>query len=81
MSIIEELESIIGNDQLLEIARLAIEDTLIEYRDSRICQPMRGNGLVVRESDRTPSSLIRMGPEDAVRIGLKAIAEHLKNVP
>lgn len=77
-SVLKELEAIAENDQLLEIARSAIEDTLIEYRDARISQPMRGNGLVCREYDRTPSSLIRFGPETAVRIGLKAIIEHLK---
>lgn len=59
----------------LEIARLAIENTLIEMRDMRMFQ-LRNNGLVVKEYDGTPSNVIRLGPEDAVRIGIEAINKH-----
>ena len=69
----ELLNEIVEDRELLEIARLAIEDTLIELRDSRIAMIGRGNGLVVHESDGTSSHLIRLGPEDGMRIGLKAI--------
>lgn len=64
--------------ELLEVARLAIEDVLIDMRDSRISMFGRGNGLVVKESDGTESSIIRMGPEAAVQIGLRAIAKRLE---
>ena len=38
----------------------------------------RANGCVVREKDGSDSSVIRFGPEVALKIGLKAISEHLK---
>lgn len=60
-------------DAELEVGRKAIEDALIEYRDSRISEPFRGNGLVIREKDGTESSVIRFGPETALRIGIRAM--------
>lgn len=68
---------IASDRRLLEVARKAIEDVLVDFRDSRISL-IRGNGLVVRESDGTESHIIRLGPEDAMRIGLKAITSHLE---
>jgi hypothetical protein len=35
---------------------------------------MRNNGLVIKERDGTDSTVIRFGPEDALKIGLRAIA-------
>lgn len=71
-----ELLALAGNDELLEIGRKAIEDLLVEMRDSRMFT-IRGNGLVIREIDGSASNIIRLGPEQALRIGLQAIAEHL----
>lgn len=65
-----------ANNEMLEIARKAIEDALIDFRDSGILL-LRSNGLVCRTRDGQDSSIIRLGPEDAMRIGLNAIAEHL----
>jgi len=73
----EQLKEIIDNARLLEIGRKAIEDELIEWRDNHLSMFNRGNGLVVRERDGKDSSIIRFGPETALRIGLKAIMEHL----
>lgn len=73
-----DLEAISNDDALLEVGRKAIEDLLIELRDQRICQPLRRNGLIIREKDGTESNIIRFGPETALRVGLKAIADHLK---
>jgi hypothetical protein len=70
------LTEIIENNELIEIGRKAIEDVLVEFRDRRI-SVVRGNGLIIKEKDGTDSHMIRMGPEDALRIGLKAIAQHL----
>lgn len=70
------LLEVASNSDLLEVARKAIEDELIELRDERIAV-LRNNGLVVKEYDGSSSNVIRMGPEDAVRAGLKAIAETL----
>jgi len=69
------LEKIALDDELLEIGRKAIEDQLIEWRDSRLSEFNRGNGLVIRERDGSDSSVIRFGPETALRLGLLAIAK------
>lgn len=66
------------HELLWEVARREIENVLIDLRDSRISLVGRANGLVVREVDTTESSVIRLGPEMAVGIGLKAIADHLE---
>lgn len=71
------LKEIADNEQLLEIGRRAIEEALVDYRDSRISELMRGNGLVIKEKNGADSSLIRFGPETALRIGLKAIHKEL----
>ena len=57
----------------LEIGRKAIEDVLIEWRDNRLSECNRGNGLVIREKDGKDSSIIRFGPETALRIGISAM--------
>ena len=74
-----DLQEIIDSKELLEIGRKAIEDVLVDWRDSRLSEFMRGNGLVIREKDGQNSHIIRFGPETALRIGLKAIAAELKN--
>lgn len=56
-----------------ERARKKIEDILIDFRDSRISF-MRNNGLVVKEYDGEPSSVIRMSIEECLRIGLRELA-------
>lgn len=61
-----------------EVARVAIQEVLVEFRDGHISLVGRGNGLVIRSKDGSDSPIIRLGPEDAVRIGLKAIVEHRK---
>jgi hypothetical protein len=73
----ELLRHIVGDPALLEIGRKAIEDTLVEWRDARLSELMRGNGLVIRDANGEASSIIRFGPEMAVRIALGAIADHL----
>lgn len=74
-----KLEEIAENPELLEVGRKAIEATLVDWRESRLSEFMRGNGLVIREKDGSASSIIRFGPEAALKIGLKAIAEHLSS--
>jgi hypothetical protein len=63
-------------EEELEIARKAIEDKLIDFRDSRISMPMAANGLVVHERNGDPSDLIRLTIVDALNIGLSAIQAH-----
>ncbi len=73
----------LADDQqaLWEVARSAIEDALIEWRDDRLSMPMRNNGFVVKEKDGTASDVIRFGPETGVRIALLALADHLTTPP
>ena len=75
---IDSISKVIESEELLEVGRKAIEDVLIDFRDSRISHPNRGNGLVCCEKDGEPSSVIRLGPESGLKIALKAIVEHLK---
>ena len=70
---------IANNPDLIEVGRKAVEDVLVDFRDSRISQ-IRGNGLVIKEKDGGDSSVIRLGMEDALRIGLKAISESIGEV-
>lgn len=76
-AMIATLNRVSVSSALIEAARLEVEKTLIEYRDARISEFMRGNGLVIREKDGKPSDVIRFGPETAIRIGLKAMCVHL----
>jgi len=73
-----DLLELAGDKELLEIGRKAIEDALVDFRDSRLSEFARGNGLVIREIDGSESSVIRFGPESALEIALKAIHEHLE---
>lgn len=75
-----EVLALAENNALLEVGRKAIEDVLLEWRDCRISTPFRGNGLVCREKDGKESSIIRMGPEDGLRIGLRAIAAEIERL-
>ena len=76
------LRKIADDDGLLEVGRKAVEDVLVDFRNTRISLPFRGNGLVVYEEDGKRSSIIRMGPENAISIAIRAIADELdKNSP
>lgn len=73
------LREVAEDDRLLwEVARRAIEDELIEWRDNRMFV-LRNNGFVVKEQDGAPSEIIRFGPEVGVRIALKALADHFES--
>lgn len=72
-----KIKDLLERPDLLEVGRIAIEDALIDLRNSRIAMPFRNDGLVIREEDGTSSSIIRLGTEDALRIGIRAILKHL----
>ena len=78
MAVKEIFEELLENRELLELGRKAIEDVLVEWRDNRLSEFNRGNGLVIRERDGKDSSIIRLGSETALRIGLKAMLQALK---
>lgn len=72
-----DLRELANNEGLIELARRAVEDALVDLRESRVSLPFRNNGLVCKERDGDDSSTIRLGLEDGVRIGLRAIADAL----
>ena len=73
----ELLDKIAADPELIEFARRAIEDAVITRRNSAYSE-QRGNGLVCRNADGSPGwDVIRMGPDEAMRIGLRAIAKRM----
>lgn len=72
-----EISELLENPDLLEVARLAIENELISLRDSRIAILGRANGLVVKEKNGQDSHIIRMTIKVALEIGIKAIVNIL----
>lgn len=66
------------NMLLWNVARAAIEEELVDFRDSGLSFPYRGNGLVIKHADGSDSSIIRLGPEMAMATGLRALAEHFE---
>ena len=79
MSDSEVLRRIAGDDSVMyEVGRRAVEDVLIDFRDSGLSILGRNNGLVVKYADGTPSDIIRLPIEDAVRIAMNAMADHLE---
>ena len=66
------------HETLWNIARKAIEDELIEWRDNGMFV-LRNNGFTIRYKDGSPNEIIRFGPEVGVRIALKALADHLES--
>ena len=62
---------------LMEVGRKAVEDELIEWRDSRRFS-LRRNGYVIRESDGSASDIVRFGPEFGCRIALEAMADRIE---
>jgi hypothetical protein len=65
----------ITDEEWYEVGRRAVEDLLIELRDSRISLLGRNNGLVVKERDGSGSATIRLTIEHALKVGMTAIFE------
>jgi hypothetical protein len=60
------------DESALALAHLAVEDTLIRFRDRRIGVLGKANGFVVNERNGEPSPVMRLGTRDGLRIGIKA---------
>lgn len=74
---LSKLTELLNNDGLMEVGRLAVEDMLVELRDSRLsCN--RNNGFCIREYDGSPSSVVRLPTESGIRIAIKAIIKKLE---
>ena len=80
MSTTVDITEVLDDPELLEVMRKAIEDELIEWRDERRFMAC-GNGFAVREKDGSPSPIIRFRTDIGLRIGLKALADHLAAHP
>jgi hypothetical protein len=65
------------DEHALTAAHLAVEDALIDFRDSRIGILGCANGFVVNERDGTPSSIMRLGTREGLSIGIKAYLDGL----
>lgn len=77
-NIAQKLRELADDKELLyNVPRRKIEDVLIELRDSGLSILGRNNGLVVKYKDGSSSDIIRMTIEDALRIGLLALAEEM----
>ena len=75
----DELQKIADDSKLMKAACLAIDVALCECRDRRISRPFRGSGLVVKDANGEDNGVVRMGPAEAMRIGLLAIAKELES--
>lgn len=73
----EVIRHVLADPNLLTAAHIKIEDFLIEMRDSRIGVLNRANGFVVNEYDGSPSSVMRLGTRDGIKMALEAIADAL----
>lgn len=71
-----EIRGLAHNPELMEVARRAIQNELADRRDHEI-SVLRNNGLVIKHSNGEHSDIIRMSPEEAMQIGLRAIADYL----
>jgi hypothetical protein len=65
------------DEQALTAAHLAVEDVLIEMRDSRISVMGPANGFVVNERDGSPSEIMRLGTREGLRIAIEAYLDAL----
>lgn len=74
MSRLIDIDSI-TDEEWYTVGRAAVEDVIIEMRDARISVLGRNNGLVCKEADGTPSHIIRLPIEDALKIGINAIVK------
>lgn len=59
------------DEAALEAARKAVEDVLVDFRDSRI-SVFGGNGFVIREKDGKDSHIMRLRTREGLAIGIKA---------
>jgi hypothetical protein len=66
------------DEAALTAAHLAVEDVLLDLRDSRIGILGPANGFVVKEFDGTPSPIMRLGTRDGLRIGIRAYLSALE---
>ncbi len=65
------------NKDALEVARKAVEERIIEMRDSGMFM-LSNNGFVCNSFDGTPSSIIRLSTAFGLQLGIEAYMEALE---
>ncbi len=74
----ERLREVANNEELVwEVGRKAVEDVLVKMRDAHMFT-IRPSGLVINGADGSPSHVIRLGPEHAIKVALLAIADRIE---
>lgn len=66
------------NQDALTTAHLAIEDVLIDFRDSGLSVFGPANGFVVRNRDGSPNGTMRIGTRDGLVIAIKAYLKYVE---
>lgn len=69
------------DDRALIAACLAVEDTLIDFRDRHVSVLDPAHGFVVRYRDGRASDIIRLGTRDGLRIAIGAYLRALGGQP
>jgi hypothetical protein len=72
------LRRIANDNDLLTSAHLAVENALVEFRDLGLSMMGPANGFVIKSRDGRPSSIMRLGTRDGIRIALLGIADALE---
>ncbi len=60
------------DEDALTAAHIAVENALVEMRDARVSVIGPRNGFVIRERNGDPSSVLRLGTRDGLRLGIAA---------
>ena len=76
--VIDQSRGLELDQEALTVAHLAVEDVLIDFRDSRIGVLGRANGFVINEPDGTPSPIMRLSTRDGLEIAIKAYLQALQ---
>ena len=73
----EDLLSLLENEDAMRAARQAVENAMLDLRDSRISLLGCGHGMVARERDGKESFVIRMATRDVLHVALTAMAKQI----
>lgn len=71
------LREILKDPEMMEIARLAVEDELMEWRDAMRFVSNR-NGFAILNRDGSPSNVIRLSTVMGLHTALNAMADRLE---
>lgn len=77
----ERLRALADDRERLEVMRRAIEDELVELRDSGMSLLGQGNGFAIQPKTPDPrisGVLLRMSTAEGLVVGLRALADALE---